>query len=382
MFVLDGLVATLLPLVAIISLLLFIILPLLVFIIFIFFDIDLPSLSEFEEYVMLSRGGRVRVPFRRNPLISPREMQSLTLANEFEISPGDVVQVKDILSKARNLPPELVDMILDRAEYWACSTAVASYSNQPRHRLVIPGAHLDQNKFLLRTKPLGLTKWSPSSQVLWKAECPPKQLEKEYPESKFETLMENTVSTLEYPFRKVVFDIVSCDQGYSSHREDHGTYRNSWTWFDAGLERFDMNNKCLPKCPDRKDTVHSSDAADIPTCAIRSIWPPVEPITSRSPEMQYQHELLPTSDHLIQRNKHAERDMQHYRVEWYWNDDVDPDSPEAETLREMGRGAGTGNGEFVRNLKFGDMITIWGRARFPGWANYVQRVEVKVYWAS
>lgn len=73
--------------------------------------------------------------------------------------------------------------------------------------------------------------------------------------------------------------------------------------------------------------------------------------------------------------------MQHHHVEWSWDDDIDPESLEADTLVEAGRGAGTGNGEFVRNLKLGDMITVWGRARFPAWTNNIQRVEVKVYWA-
>ncbi|CEJ60273.1 hypothetical protein PMG11_08853 [Penicillium brasilianum] len=32
-------------------------------------------------------------------------------------------------------------------------------------------------------------------------------------------------------------EIRSHDQGWSSYSEDHGTYRNSWTWFDLGFER-------------------------------------------------------------------------------------------------------------------------------------------------
>jgi hypothetical protein len=32
-------------------------------------------------------------------------------------------------------------------------------------------------------------------------------------------------------------EIRSHDQGWSSFSEDHGTYRNSWTWFDLGIER-------------------------------------------------------------------------------------------------------------------------------------------------
>ncbi|KAJ5952989.1 uncharacterized protein N7479_011402 [Penicillium vulpinum] len=40
-----------------------------------------------------------------------------------------------------------------------------------------------------------------------------------------------------FPVRKIRINIWSCDVGWSSHSEDHGTTRNSWTWFDLGIER-------------------------------------------------------------------------------------------------------------------------------------------------
>lgn len=208
------------------------------------------------------------------------------------------------------------------------------------------------------------------------------------------------MSTLENPFRRVVFDIVSRDQGWSGHHTDHGTYRSSFTWFDAGLERFDMNNNCKylkcterlhthralgsSTCPDQLNKGSSESSSSIPTCAIRPVWPSVVPSDGGAPGMRYHHETLPNEDHLIQRNKHAEKSWHHHHVEWSWDDNVDPsetDSPAVRELENAGRGMGTGNGEFVRNLKYGDMITVWGRARFLGWSNNIQRVEVKVYWA-
>lgn len=44
---------------------------------------------------------------------------------------------------------------------------------------------------------------------------------------------------LEHPCRKIVFSMRSRDQGWSGDRANHGTYKASWTWFDAGLERLD-----------------------------------------------------------------------------------------------------------------------------------------------
>lgn len=35
--------------------------------------------------------------------------------------------------------------------------------------------------------------------------------------------------------KKVIVTVVSKDQGWSSYEEDHGTYRNSWTWFELSV---------------------------------------------------------------------------------------------------------------------------------------------------
>lgn len=39
------------------------------------------------------------------------------------------------------------------------------------------------------------------------------------------------------PVREIRIEIWSHDQGWSSYTEDHGTYRNSWTWFELGIIR-------------------------------------------------------------------------------------------------------------------------------------------------
>lgn len=36
---------------------------------------------------------------------------------------------------------------------------------------------------------------------------------------------------------EIHIDIWSHDQGWSSYQQDHGTERNSWTWFELGIER-------------------------------------------------------------------------------------------------------------------------------------------------
>ncbi|EON66484.1 hypothetical protein W97_05582 [Coniosporium apollinis CBS 100218] len=47
------------------------------------------------------------------------------------------------------------------------------------------------------------------------------------------------VGTRKAPVRQIVFSIFSHDQGFSSFTEDHGTYDNSWTWFDVDAAKHD-----------------------------------------------------------------------------------------------------------------------------------------------
>jgi hypothetical protein len=100
-----------------------------------------------------------------------------------------------------------------------------------------------------------------------------------------------------------------------------------------------------------------------------------------SSNYKYDHQLLPTADHKIRCNRVAEHDWQHHHIEWCWTDAIDPDSSAGQELEANGRGSATGNGSFLKSLKVGDMVTVWGRARFPAWVNKIQKVEVKVYWA-
>lgn len=103
--------------------------------------------------IMINRRGGARIPMRRIPIHPPPdrrgEQPPSTPVSFYEPRPEDIVEVKDILSKARNIPPELVDMILDRAEYWACSATVIDYSNHPQHKITILGARPAQSQFLV-----------------------------------------------------------------------------------------------------------------------------------------------------------------------------------------------------------------------------------------
>lgn len=97
--------------------------------------------------------------------------------------------------------------------------------------------------------------------------------------------------------------------------------------------------------------------------------------------LRYQHELLPNPEWMIQKNKGRNGTFQHHVVTWSWTDSISADSDEGKNLEAIGRGRATGNGEFVRSLQMGDVVTLWAKARFLAWTNRFQDVSVKVYWA-
>ncbi|KAI1108726.1 hypothetical protein F5Y14DRAFT_435225 [Nemania sp. NC0429] len=329
----------------------------------------------------MAPGGRFAIPFLRTPRKSAsvdRPERPPELKNTLEPSPKECAEVKRLLVKASNFPPELVDIVMDFAEYWACSVTSIDYSVTANNYLAIHGGVDREDKFILRTEPLGLTAWHPDDYDRWQAAAPPHKLVEEYPRKELERFVEGPPSTLEHPFRKIVFDIVSRDQGWGGNIASHHTYQESWTWFDAGIDRFDKGHRSAAESEDSTQAQSSSEPQDVPTTsAIRPLWPPL-----KSDVSEYHHQLHPTSDHMIQCNRLAEHDWQHHHIEWSWKDDIDPESSAGQELKKNGRGDATGDGRFLRSLKLGDMVTVWGRARFGGWTNSVEKVQVKVYWAQ
>lgn len=112
-------------------------------------------------------------------------------------------------------------------------------------------------------------------------------------------------------------------------------------------------------------------------CTIETISPTVH----ASAPNRFEHPLMPTMK-CLQKNLTATREPQEHKIVWSCNDDIaDPDSMEAQALEERGRGRDTGNGDYVRDMKVGDVVTVWAKARFPGWVNVVESVRIDVYYA-
>lgn len=104
------------------------------------------------------------------------------------------------------------------------------------------------------------------------------------------------------------------------------------------------------------------------------------PSISSKPKYQFNHDLCPTGD-VLQKNVIADQKFKTHTITWSYDDNIQPESVEGNEFDLQGRGRNTGRGEYVRNLKMGDCVTIWAKARFPGWINVVEKVEIDVYWA-
>jgi hypothetical protein len=73
--------------------------------------------------------------------------------------------------------------------------------------------------------------------------------------------------------------------------------------------------------------------------------------------------------------------IRHHTITWHYLDFIDEQSPAAIEADLNGRGWKSLDGSFVRNLKVGDCITLWMRARFPGWMAHIVKAKIEMYWA-
>lgn len=68
--------------------------------------------------------------------------------------------------------------------------------------------------------------------------------------------------------KRIVFSFTSKDQGWSSFPRDHGTYKNTWSWFEAVLEPEGLTADELaltahrPKCFELQRNRHAGQAPE------------------------------------------------------------------------------------------------------------------------
>lgn len=284
----------------------------------------------------------------------------------------DVSQVREILcrlwstssttsttAKRRSvmLPDEVIDIILDEAEYWP--SVVTKLNTIP---FVIAA---DGDTECLKTPPLCYSlvkdrhKEDDASSSM--AEGSARQV-----------LLHRGI----HPCRKIVFDISSHDQGWGGDSAHRGTFQGSWTWFDAYIRP--SSNK-EDGADEGRRTSDSTTSTATATTTMRSTG---SDSTSEGAASTLPRPFLPEPTKL-QSNRTAVIGSTDFHIVWHYLDELAADSPEAEQIeRETGRGRATLNGIEVRNMKVGDEVSVWLRARFAGWRNHVDKMTVRVFWAA
>jgi len=310
-------------------------------------------------------------------------------------SVDDVLEVKGILFEVARIPIELIDTIIDEAEYWPhTSVDTSHYSEEKLNHLRAhggSGGRSKENKFIIRSLPigvlpeqidsdthLGITVGFTDNQLSPAAYTEPSESAKTTTEDLVHKWLSTSMIRGGKPCRKIVFTIYSHDQGWRDARAHNGIFDGSCTWFDVGLERLEACDSStpndLPQFPIITNTPNDDGSSQKTLCTLRTIIPKVEV------ENQTPYQLGPSDKHIV-RNRTAHKELQKRSITWSCTDDISPDGSEALTLENEGRGKASANGEFVRNLKVGDVITVWSRARFRGWANHMEYCKIDVYWA-
>ncbi|KAJ5127453.1 hypothetical protein N7448_008232 [Penicillium atrosanguineum] len=268
----------------------------------------------------------------RNEDASTRQPEALSDAETFYPSLWEVLKTRHILQwKAfqQSLPAELVDAIIDAAEYWASTE---------RRMEDVRRITSDRDQVLLKTVPLCYDR---------------KSLERSKP---LKPLPHRTL----HPCRKIIFRISSHDQGHGPIREN--MYNNSCTWFDTEVIKA-AHTKSMYADGTEQEILDNERGQE------KKHFAPDD-------------ELLLPRNNKLKVNGSRVSEPQNSVITWHYLDDVQPDSEEAyEIETSEGRGRCTLDGHGVCELEVGDSIALWARARFPGWINHVDFASVRVFWA-
>jgi hypothetical protein len=327
------------------------------------------------------------------PLIAP--------SLEYTPSEDDLAAVRSSFLEFLPLPLELVDPILDYAEYWPSLNASRNINTVVRN---------DGTCCYIVTPPFP----APGDDVV---SVPtynnPDGSAARTPDT------DKPMPILHRSIRRIRIKTLSHDQGWGGEWGDRGTYNGSWTWFEAviidpsiasSLERYISNPSTIPNSDTDTDTDtdsgpgSDSDSRDLSHAKpfllspddfsmIKSAGSPKRTKRSHSPPRHWH----------IQSNVTSRSTWKDHTIIWDAHDDLDVDVDEnsnATANRSTDNNDGNQNNtkvdqwknysewkgrmnmghEVVQLLKPGDRLAVIARAQFPGWENHVSAVSVEVFY--
>jgi hypothetical protein len=86
-------------------------------------------------------------------------------------------------------------------------------------------------------------------------------------------------------------------------------------------------------------------------------------------------------DTALQENVAGKEGVTKRTIVWHFLDSFDTKSAEVAETAKLGRDPATLSRMFVRSMQV-DCITLWARARCPGWENRIPRAKIIVCWAA
>jgi hypothetical protein len=329
----------------------------------------LPSYPDHQEPRTSSKISGSESNARNSDARSPSTSDNRNDQEGYYPSLEDVSEVRDILRRLwssssslsslslspRNvtLPDEVIDIILDEAEYWP--SMVTTLRTTP---FVIS---TDGDRECLKTPPL-----------CYDIDEAEDSDEQENHSAGGDDAPRILLHRGMHPCRKIVFNISSHDQGWGGERSHQGSFRGSWTWLSAYIAPHRRAQKADHHSDNRSSSTANSESAssgsesDVETRSVSSHPRPFLPEPGK-----------------LQCNRTATISSSDYHIVWHYRDDIQPDSDEAERIeQETGRGRATLDGNEVRGMKVGDEVSVWLRARFAGWRNHVDELSVRVFWAA
>ncbi|KAJ6522855.1 hypothetical protein B0H19DRAFT_1202261 [Mycena capillaripes] len=161
--------------------------------------------------------------------------------------------------------------------------------------------------------------------------------------------------TLRVKVMRVEFSILSRDQGWCNDPNIRGTYFGS-SWFEAAILR-------PSQASDAAAALRLARAADASTGL--DVYDPALEVRAADADAN------DGTRWALQQNFCGSREYRQHVVSWA----ITADGSRTDT----NAGAGAGGG-FVASLRPGDGVAVIARARYPAWANFVERVEVSVYY--